>query len=182
MYLRIKESFHDTDNTLVGLLHSRVRSSLYSMFEEDNYSSSREISLTNQRSARTLISLVREMYFPIRVCTPYQILRYSLQGKGWESMLSEFPNSCFIFDEIHAYNAKATGLTLATVKFLIDKNATCMFLTATLPKFIRKLIQHEIPSTGFLQPSYNNPSDRRILNKRDIDLNVKTEIFYLRLI
>ena len=24
------------------------------------------------------------MYYPIRVCTPHQVLRYTLQGKGWE--------------------------------------------------------------------------------------------------
>ena len=56
-------------------------------------------------------SLTREMWFPIRVCdTPHQILRYSLQGKGWELMLSEFPNACFIFDEIHAYEPRIIGL------------------------------------------------------------------------
>ncbi len=166
MYLRIKESFHDTDNTLVGLLHSRTRSSLYSLFEEDNDLSSRDISLSNQASATTLSSLVREMYFPIRVCTPHQILRYSLQGKGWESMLSEFPNSCFIFDEIHAYNARLMGLTMATVRYLVSKNATCMFLTATLPRFIRKFIEHEIPDIHFMKPSYQSASDRRILEQK----------------
>ena len=162
MYPRLKESFHDVNNRLVGLLHSRSVSSLYSMFEQENDSTS----ITNQATARALGSLVREMYFPIRICTPHQILRYSLQGKGWESMLSEFPNSVFIFDEIHAYNAKVTGLTLATVKFLRGMNATCMFLSATLPKFIRKLIEHEIPGISFLQPSYRNPTDRRILEQK----------------
>lgn len=162
MYPRLKESFQDVDNRIVGLLHSRTVGSLYSMFEQDNDS----ISITNQATARALGSLVREMYFPVRICTPHQILRYSLQGKGWESMLSEFPNSVFVFDEIHAYNAKVTGLTIATVKFLLDKNATCMFLSATLPKFIRKLIEHEIPSIGFMQPSYRNHTDRRILEQK----------------
>ena len=137
------------------------------MFEQDNDSTS----ITNQATATTLGSLVREMYFPIRVCTPHQILRYSLQGKGWESMLSEFPNSVFVFDEIHAYNAKVTGLTMATVKYLISKKATCMFLTATLPKFIRKLILHEIPEINFIQPSYRNNSDRHILEQKRHILN-----------
>jgi CRISPR-associated endonuclease/helicase Cas3 len=180
MYLRIKDSFHDTDNTLVGLLHSRTRSSLYSLFEEDNDLSSRDISLSNQATATTLGSLVREMYFPIRVCTPHQILRYSLQGKGWESMLSEFPNSVFVFDEIHAYNAKLMGLTMATVKYLVSKNATCMFLTATLPKFIRKIIERVIPEISFMKPSYRNVSDRRILEKKRHTLStlLLTETFF----
>jgi CRISPR-associated endonuclease/helicase Cas3 len=116
-------------------LHSRTISSLYSMFEGDN-------PIANQKAAWTIGSLVREMYFPIRVCTPHQILRYSLQGKGWEAMLSEFPHSVFVFDEIHAYNRKLTGIMMATVKYLTQHKATCMFLTDTLPTFIRKLLMH----------------------------------------
>lgn len=81
-------------------------------------------------------------------------------------MLSEFPNSCFIFDEIHAYNAKLMGLAMATVKYLVSKNATCMFLTATLPKFIRKLIEHEIPEIRFMNPPYSSVSDRCILEQK----------------
>ena len=161
MYLRIKPLFHDAENRLVGLLHSKTISSLYSMFEGDN-------AIANQKTARTIGSLVREMYFPIRVCTPHQILRYSLQGKGWEAMLSEFPHSVFVFDEIHAYNPKLTGLTIATVKYLMQHKATCMFLTATLPTFIRKLIENELcfGEIDFIQPSYRNESDRKILEQK----------------
>jgi CRISPR-associated endonuclease/helicase Cas3 len=108
------------------------------------------------------------MYFPIRVCTPHQILRYSLQGKGWEAMLSEFPHSVFVFDEIHAYNPKLIGLTMATVKYLTEHKAKCMFLTATLLTFIRKLIMHEfsLGEINFIQPSYSNESDRKIMEQK----------------
>jgi CRISPR-associated endonuclease/helicase Cas3 len=115
-----------------------------------------------------LASLVREMYFPIRVCTPHQILRYTLQGKGWEGMLSEFPHSVFVFDEIHAYNPKLTGLTLATAKYLTEHKGTVMFLTATLPTFIKKMIDSELfqANIEFIQPLYTEASDRRILEQK----------------
>jgi hypothetical protein len=51
------------------------------MLEEDDSSSRQEI-------AWMLSSLAREMYFPIRVWTPHQVLKFSLFGKGWEMMLS----------------------------------------------------------------------------------------------
>lgn len=162
MYLRFGNIF---PKSLVGLLHSRATSVLYHMFEGDN-------AIANQANARLLGSLVREMYYPIRVCTPHQILRYSLQGKGWEQMLSEFPHSVFIFDEIHAYNPKLTGLTMATVRYLVEHNARVMFLTATLPTFIRKLIEDELSSIAdespiqFIQPSYDNATDRKILEQK----------------
>ncbi|HXG74114.1 MAG TPA: CRISPR-associated helicase Cas3' [Candidatus Nitrosotenuis sp.] len=158
MHDRLKSYFGD-DN--VGLLHSRAASSLYSIFESDGDLTSR---LRNQGTARMLGSLAREMWFPVRVCTPHQVLRYSLHGKGWETMLSEFPNSCFIFDEIHAYDPSITGLTVATAKHLITKNASCLFLSATMPEFLRKqVLEREIPSISFLEPSTDEATDNAIL-------------------
>jgi CRISPR-associated endonuclease/helicase Cas3 len=156
MYLRLENIFQKGN---VGLLHSRAASVLYSIFESDNIKE-------RQALAWDIASLVRKMFYPIRVCTPHQILRYSLQGKGWEAMLSEFPHSVFVFDEIHAYNPHLTGLTMATVRYIITHKARCMFLTATLPTFIRKLIEQEIPGIQFLEPSPSNESDRKILEQK----------------
>lgn len=145
----------------VGLLHSRTASSLYSMMENDQSSK-----LHNQRYAKALSSLAREMWFPVRVCTPHQILRYSLRGKGWETMLSEFPNSIFVFDEIHAYEPRITGLTLATAKLLLSWNASCMFLSATLPKFLQELIEKELRNVSLIEPNVSEPSDKAILDQK----------------
>ena len=102
--------------------------------------------LIRQKDARIAKSLAKEIWYPIRVCTPHQILRYTLHGKGWELMLSEFPNSCFVFDEIHAYDPVITGFVIATAKFLTENNASCLFLSATMPDFIKKMLQDEIIS------------------------------------
>lgn len=159
MYKRLKSIFGD----YVGLLHSRVASSIYSFMEEDNSSK-----LYNQSIARTANSVAREIWYPIRVCTPHQVLRYTLHGKGWETMLSEFPNSCFIFDEIHAYEPKITGLILATTKFISNNDGKCMFLTATLPRFLRKILENEGRNDGedisFIEPNIENKSDMEILS------------------
>jgi CRISPR-associated endonuclease/helicase Cas3 len=80
MYLRLQKLFGDRKSDLMDLLHSHTISSLYSLFEKENSNNS----LANQAKARDIGSLVREMYYPIRVCTPHQVLRYTLQGKGWE--------------------------------------------------------------------------------------------------
>jgi CRISPR-associated endonuclease/helicase Cas3 len=158
MYLRLKEYFTQEN---VGLLHSRVASAIYSMREDDLDLDSK---LKNQYIARTLNSLAREMWFPIRVCTPHQILRYTLQGKGWDAMLSEFPNSCFIFDEFHAYDPVITGLSIATAKFVIKHGASCLFLSATMPHFLEKFLESELPDIEFLRPNPANVSDREILD------------------
>ena len=159
MYLRLQKYFGKAN---VGLLHSRAASSIYTLLESDEYDSK----LTRQRDAKVASSLSREMWYPIRVCTPHQLLRYTLHGKGWEMMFSEFPNSCFIFDEIHAYDPIITGLTIATAKYLTENNASCLFLSATMPAFLRKILQDEIPSITFLEPSPEDQSDKSILEKK----------------
>ncbi len=165
MYIRLKNDFHNN----VGLLHSRVTSSIYSLRENDNDILSR---INDQKIARAINSLAREMWFPIRVCTPHQILRYSLQGKGWETMLSEFPNSCFIFDEFHAYEPRLTGLVIATVKFLMAQNGTCLFLSATLPKFLKDILREEVRSISFIEPNSSYESDRFVLEKKRHNLEI----------
>lgn len=158
MFLQLRDYFGEN----VGILHSKVASYIYSIREGNDDISK----LKNQSHAREVSSLAREMWYPIRVCTPHQILRYSLQGKGWEAMLSEFPNSCFIFDEIHAYDPTITGLTIATAKNLVSYNASCLFLSATLPKFLKKIIEDNVPSTLFLEPVSTDESDRKIMEQK----------------
>lgn len=177
MYINLKNYFQEN----VGLLHSRVVSSIYSLRENDGDIISK---INNQKIARTMNSLVREMWFPIRICTPHQVLRYSLQGKGWETMLTEFPNSCFIFDEIHAYEPRLTGLVIATVKFLTTHNANCLFLSATLPQFIKEILEKEVRSISFIEPNPEAETDRLILEKKRhnieiIDGNIMSNIDFV---
>lgn len=153
----------------VGLLHSRAAASLYTMLEgtEDNCSR-----LDRQRNAKELTSLAHEMWFPIRVCTPHQILRYILRGKGWEAMLAEFPNACFIFDEIHAYDPRVVGLTLATAKRLVSWGGRALFLSATLPSFLTALIRRTLGEVPLIVPDSRQKRDREILDRKRHSLEI----------
>jgi len=159
MYRRLKMIFGEN----VGLVHYRATAALYSMLESDEDIASR---LDKQKTATALSELAREIYFPIRVCTPHQILRYTLRGKGWETMLAEFPNACFIFDEIHAYDPRVVGLTLASAKLLARWETKCLFLSATLPSFLHKLISDTIEDIPFIEPDPTQYEDRKILDKK----------------
>lgn len=164
MYLRLRNYY---GKEYVGLLHSRALSSLYSLWEEDEASP-----FVRQKDARLARSLAKEIWYPIRVCTPHQVLRYTLHGKGWEMMLAEFPNSCFIFDEIHAYDPVITGLVVATAKFLSENNAYCLFLSATMPEFIKNIIANEIAPINFMAPSPDEPSDKKLIDKQRHNLQI----------
>lgn len=164
MYLRLGE-YYGKEN--IGLLHSRATSSLYSLLEEDEVSP-----FVRQRNARLGRSLAKEIWFPIRVCTPHQVLRYTLHGKGWEMMLSEFPNSCFIFDEIHAYDPVITGLVIATAKFLSENNASYLFLSATMPDFIKNMLANELSTINFIAPLPDDSSDKQLIEKQRHNLQI----------
>jgi CRISPR-associated endonuclease/helicase Cas3 len=159
MFLRLLNEFGEEN---VGVLHSRVASYIYSMRETSDDIISRRL---EQARARSKNRLAREIWYPIRVCTPHQIFRFTLQGRGWEAMLSEFPHSCFIFDEVHAYDPVITGLTLATAKYLSFQSASCLFLSATMPLFLSKLIEKEVGPIKFVELDPTHPTDKEIMHQ-----------------
>jgi len=166
MYLRLASHFGKNS---VGLLHGRAASSLYSMMENDEDSMGQ---LDRQKTARNKGDLSRELWYPVKVCTPHQVLRYMLHGKGWELMLAEFPHGLFVFDEIHAYDPTVTGLTVATAKFLQKIGASCIFMSATLPSFLKGILEREVPDIGFIEPSPMEETDQIILSKKRHAINI----------
>lgn len=122
-------------------------------------------------SASSLSGLSREIFYPVKISTPYQLLKGLLQGRGWESIVSEFYNACFVYDEIHAYEPNIVGLILRMSKILIEHfNARIMFMSATFPDFLIARIKETIPyfhqhPENFIVPDSTNPEDAKLLNK-----------------
>lgn len=148
----------------VGVLHHRNAAYLFRSMEEDETSAQ-----LRNKQARLLGGLAREMYHPIRICTPHQILRFALCGRGWETGLSEFPRACFVFDEIHAFEPLLAGLTLATVRLLNGEpfNARILFASATIPRFLENIIRKEIgiDEANVIAPDPNDEHDRVVCDK-----------------
>ena len=142
----------------VGLLHHKNTAYLYKL-QEDTQNHGSEVKL--------LADLARELYYPVRTCTPHQILRSALRGRGWEQSLIEFPGACFIFDEIHAYEPRITGLIFAMIRWLKPLGAKFMFASATMPKFLQELIKEYLPDNlVIIEPDPANPIDNEVLIKK----------------
>jgi CRISPR-associated endonuclease/helicase Cas3 len=165
MYSRLSAIF---GSDYVGLLHSRATESLYRMMENRDDSFSKG----NQKEAAERSRFARTIWFPIKVSTPHQILRHALRGKGWEVMLSEFPGACFVFDEIHAYEPRMVGLTLATARLLSNFGARICFMSATIPAFLRRLLLGAIPLTC-IQPDPQQPTDKAVLELKRHKLRIR---------
>jgi CRISPR-associated endonuclease/helicase Cas3 len=157
----VEDRRRKVDDSLVGVLHHRNADYLFRSMENEESAQQRN------KSARHLSSLAREMYHPIRVCTPHQILRFALCGRGWETGLSEFPRACFVFDEVHAFEPLLAGLTLATVRLLKRINARILFASATIPRFLEEIIKSKIGMSDLdvIAPDPNDELDAAVCGK-----------------
>lgn len=156
----------------VGVLHHKNADFLFRLMEKDEMS----LKLKNQQ-AKHLKSLAKEMYHPIRISTPHQILRFALRGRGWETGLVEFVNGCIVYDEVHAFEPLITGLTLATAKLLQSEpfNAKILFTSATIPKFLEKLIKENLGIDDFniIELNPNDKKDAEVSDKKRHRIEVR---------
>ena len=141
MYERLRDYFKSTE--LVGIVHSSSNYYLYSS------------SLDYKR----LSSAYRKIYSPLKVTTPFQLMK-SLFGVGFFEMgLTEIKNSLLIFDEIHAYDDNVLGIILAMIdKFVNEYDSKVLVMSATLPTFLEELFEDIINPTK-LQLKEENPDD-----------------------
>jgi CRISPR-associated endonuclease/helicase Cas3 len=125
----------------------------------------------NTEKARSLSYLSRELFYPIKVATPHQILRFALMGKGWEMGLFDFRKACIVVDEFHAYEPLLTGLMLASIRWLKNEyfGAKVFFMSATIPRFLQDLIVEKIfggDSSKLYAPSAQEASDLAVLDQK----------------
>lgn len=165
MYNRLQKCFPDG----VGLEHSHSTLALYRRFLE-GYDKKEAMKLA--KLAKTLSNL---HYFPIRVMSPYQMLKAPYRLKGYEALLTDYFGALFIFDEIHAYDVKRLASILATISYL-KKNfhADFFMMTATLPGILLDHLKSalEIDTHNIIQatPDLFNNFKRHRLIVREGDL------------
>jgi len=160
MHGRLQDEFPETKNS-IGLLHGRAAHHLFDALQKDYPSNPAQATAEALARAR----LAKEMYHPVRVCTPHQLLRYTLRGKGWEQILSEIPGACVVFDEVHSYDPLLAGLTLGTACLFRSLGAKLMFISATLPSFLERIIADLVPCES-ITPDKGQDGDREIMAQR----------------
>ena len=140
MYERLKKELGGSDK--VGLLHGNLSSYLDSLLERENPDISKErrhyLTHTIREDYRTLIT-------PLKVVTPFQLLKHIFGLKGFEKGLFEWGGGYFIFDEIHAYDPKVFAQMVVLIEFAVKYLQVKVFvMTATLPQFMKKELQKAI--------------------------------------
>jgi CRISPR-associated endonuclease/helicase Cas3 len=174
---RLEEIFGEAR---VTALHSKTLDFFYERLEneEDNFFDEEGNELPekvrharNAEKAKSMSYLSKELFYPVKVATPHQLLRFALMGKGWEMGLFDFRNACIVVDEFHAYEPLLTGLMLASIRWLKGEyfGAKVFFMSATIPRFLQNLVVEKIfdgDSSKLYAPSPAEVSDRVILDQK----------------
>ncbi len=117
----------------VGLQHGRGLLALYRLLLEKDYQPK-----TAAPTAKWARDLSRLNYPPVRVFSPYQMLKGMHRLKGYEALLTDYHNAAFIFDEIHAYEVRRLAMILKTIEYLrVNFNARFFIMSATFPTLIQ---------------------------------------------
>lgn len=144
----------------VGMLHGKARYFVYQTLLEKNYSPQEAM-----LQAKELVQASRKIYRPLKVLTPFQILKAFFGVKGWEAQLTEMANALFIFDEIHVYEAHTTALILTAIRKLAEVDARFLLMSATFPTFLKEKIRAMLPHILEHSPDPLADDDRILLEK-----------------
>lgn len=122
----------------VGLEHGRSVLALYKRMidEENNY-------ISAASSAKWARKLARLNYYPVKVLSPYQLLKAVFRLKTYELILSDYFNAVVILDEIHAYEPEKLALIFGMANFLKENFHTSFFvMSATLPALVLEQLKY----------------------------------------
>lgn len=135
MRSRIEERYGVPPGAIV-LQHAKAASALFSRLREKEYDLRQA-----QRTAIAERALGRLMTPPIRVSTPFQLLRAIFGAKGHEAMLTDAVSGAFILDELHAYDLDRLGLILAALRHLAREcGGRMLAMSATMPTVLREAV------------------------------------------
>lgn len=135
MHQRLSEPHYFRDQT-VGLQHGRALQTLYARLLDAEAGAASASEATRWR-----LNLNKLHAYPIKVFSPYQMLKVLYQIKGFEGMLADYTQAAFIFDEIHAYDANRLALILALVKHLRERyGARFLLMSATFPSLLQEVM------------------------------------------
>jgi CRISPR-associated helicase Cas3/CRISPR-associated endonuclease Cas3-HD len=143
MTARLGNELGSAGRSLIGVAHSRAASYYLQLAAEDCGDGTRDTQALAARAATRALArnqatrLFRE---PLRVSTPYQLVRGALAGPAHASILIDAANSVFILDELHAYEPRRLGMILAMVRLWTRLGGSVGVVSATLPAALADLL------------------------------------------
>lgn len=156
MYRRIKNTLYKDDYAEnLGLLHGELEN----IYLEDE--SPATVSSETEESMKfwEYYGLTRAMSLPLTITTPDQVFRFAFKYCSYELQLATYSYSKMVIDEIQAYSPDILATLIYSLQLIDMVGGKFAITTATLPPFIKDLLQEGI--------------DKKIEYKEDTFLNKK---------
>ena len=142
----------------VGILHHRAPLQEF----EQHFNGANYWDASTQ--ARQRIDDTRQFYRPVKILTPYQLLKLMFGCRYFEIGLVELLGGLVIFDEIHTYEAHVTALIKVMISQLTRLRVRFLMMTATFPDFLKQLLEEALGNTTSLRVEQNDPRAELLLN------------------
>ena len=142
----------------VGILHHRAPLQEFERhFDGENYQDASE-------QARRRTDDTRQFYRPVKLLTPYQLLKLMFGCRYFEIGLTELLGGLVIFDEIHTYDAHVTALLKVMISQLTHLQVRFLMMTATFPNFLKTLLEEALGKAASLRVEKDDPRAELLLN------------------
>ncbi|WP_297536722.1 CRISPR-associated helicase Cas3' [Thermococcus sp.] len=151
LYKRLSEEYFDKD--LVGLLHSTA-------FIEYVEGSGSDIEVEKKVNAAGLLAM------PVMLSTPDQVFLTGLNYYGADKVISVYPESAIVVDEVQAYTPEMAAVFLKTLQLIKNAGGKVLVITATLPPHM----EHFLREDGFKIVDVLEESKRHGLNVKNLRL------------
>ena len=122
LYRRLSKDYFDDEK--VGLLHSTA-------FMEYIEGAGIDIDVEKKVNSASLLAM------PVMLSTPDQVFLTGLNYYGSDKVISVYPESCIVVDEVQAYTPEMVAVFLKTLKLIKDAGGKVLIITATLPPHIK---------------------------------------------
>jgi len=138
MHTRLTEQTASSEETpILGVQHGKLTDYLYNFLEIENQ--------TGLSQLETIADQYRKIITPLKIITPFQILKFGYGVKGFETGLAHLSGAKLIFDEIHAYDARTFAQINTFLQYLIRYlGCKVMIMTATLPGFMLDILKQTL--------------------------------------
>lgn len=140
MFERLSSNGNGLGEEKVGMLHGKLQDYLYDYLDDIQY-----VSSTKKEEISKIKDKFKTIYTPLKVVTPFQLLKNLFGLKGFEQGMFEWVGGYFIFDEIHAYSPEVFAQIKVLLEYIVKYlNAKVFIMTATMPSFLKNEIEKSI--------------------------------------
>lgn len=148
---------------LLGLLHSTAF-----MEYVDEAKKFKDTSVEKKITSASLLST------PVILATPDQIFLTSLNYYGSDKVISVYPFSAIVLDEVQAYDPEMAAVIIKTLKIVEELGGKILVITATLPPYFRTFFFKDEETNTEIRPEFRLNLERsQIFDTEKVKYKIK---------